>query len=611
MSKKDNHQSFLLIAFSVLISVAQAEDNPIEKKSLTSREYPHLVAAQIDFDKIYSKILAHKEPWWSQYQLVMAEGDSVNEYPNLWDDEKLMQSDWEEYKSKADQGQRRLASLTLAYLYSHDAEVGLKLRNHVLGWCDLQKLALIDQYFINWNQTHPIASLAIIIALTYDFHYHDPLFTANDKAQILNWLNATVSFILPRHQSTWFWSNIKAWDNAALILAGLLLEDDYLVNYVIDSPSNLIDTKDLIDIMIRPDGQVCDYWQGCYELWYSLLIMNAFLIVNSAAVENGYANLLSTEEKFVKSFEYYAPLFQTNDINSLPPGYSLSDPPSPYYLYFSGIYEIAYKYLPTNDIIKNTLLDPDFNIDTGRFCRRYMGGISSCYFCSRWVKFPLLVWGQEINYSKLQAKILLQGFYSESPFMHSNLVNAQLLPHLSPYDDAPKFVSSWPDSVVDWVTVTLYRADGSVAGVESALLRQDGWIMDIDGTLGISVEIEPGEHYLSIGHRNHLSVMTQIRQYLSPTDEGVWDLTQYPDQFVNATAMIQVENGLWAARCGDINRDGLVNTRDYVQWYSAHLTSQAGYWAADLNADGQVTFADYDLWLANARDGACAITNFE
>lgn len=595
----------------IFFTINQPMARPVEKKFLNSRQYPHLVATQVDFDKIYSKILARKEPWWSQYQLVMAEADSVSELPNLWDDEKLMQKDWEEYKTKADQGQRRIASLTLAYLYSHDAVVGNKLRNHIMGWCDLQKLALIDQNFIHWNQTHPVASLAIIIALTYDFHYHSPLFTANEKAQILNWLDATVSFILPRHQSTWFWSNIKAWDNASLILSALLLENNDLVNYVIDSPANIIDTKDLMNVMIQPDGQVCDYWQGCYELWYSLLILNAFLIVNSAAVENGYENLLQTQEKFAKSFEYYAPLFQTNDINSLPPGYSLGNPPSPYYLYFSGIYEIAYKYLPSNEIIKNTLLDPDFNIDTGRFCRRYMGGISRCYLCSRWVKFPLLVWGQDINYSRIQAKIFLQGFSGQSSLMHRNLLDAQLLPHFSPYEHAPKYLSAWPDGTVDWVTMTVYRADGTLAARESALLRQDGWIMDIDGSLGITVDVEPGEYSLMIGHRNHLSLRTQIQQYLSPTNGAVWDFTANPQQFINNSALIQLENGMWAARSGDINMDGLVNTRDYVKWYQSYLANQSGYLAADLNADGLVNITDYELWLANARVGAGAMIYFE
>ncbi|MBN2356927.1 hypothetical protein JXO59_12500 [candidate division KSB1 bacterium] len=128
--------------------------------------------------------------------------------------------------------------------------------------------------------------------------------------------------------------------------------------------------------------------------------------------------------------------------------------------------------------------------------------------------------------------------------------------------------------------------------------------MDIDGTLGVSVELEPGHYSLAVGHRNHLMLKNSTTQYLSPTNAGVWDFTADSGQY--EAAVVEVESSVWAARAGDLNRDGFVTTRDYFIWYGSYEAGQSGYRVGDLDGDGLISLQDYNLWLSNARAGAGA-----
>jgi hypothetical protein len=571
--------------------------------------HPHLVVNQTDIDRIYSKIISGQEPWHSQYQLVVAEADTVYDFPYLWNDDKIRQYDWAEFKLKADLGARRVASLTLAYLYSRDPVSGAKLRNHVLGWCNLPKLAIADEIFTNWNHAHPIATLAIVISMAYDLNEPSGIFSASDATVIKNWLATAVDFIMARHQLNLYWSNQKAWNNAAFMLCGLLLEDASLVDLVINNPENPIGTSGLISRMINEEGQICDFWQGCYDIWHSLLTLNAFALVASAGYEHGYPNLFETEPKLPLSFQFFAPLLQTNDPASIGPGYSLGDPPQLYHLHFSGIYEMANKLYPDNETIQNVLTDPDFNIDTGRFCRVYRQG-DTCSSCSRWIKFPLLLWGEEIGFSRVKAKLLLQGFHAGQGEMHINLQQNDCLPHLAPYENALNYVTHFPANAVDWVRVTLLNQSGSVAAQTSALLRNDGELMDINGQPGVTVDIQPGLYYLAISHRNHLRVTSTQACSISPDQEGYWDLTLRANFSQDSMTMIAVEPELWAVRCGDVNQDGHVTSQDYVAWYEDNAAGASGYEKTDLNGDGAVDLVDYFLWRINAVEGGTSADDF-
>lgn len=367
-----------------------------------AQTHPYFIADETDFKKIKDLIAQGKEPWKKQYDKLIAEANGIPDQPDLWDLVKLQNADWDEYKNKADNGSARLAKLALAYILSGDSNIYAKAENHLLGWTNESYLRILDHAFTTWNHSHPLDSLVINIALAYDWMYGNANFSQSEKNQVLNWLNDNdddnsddaVTFIKERHEAEYRSSNQKAWDNTALILSGLALNDSSLISYTIDGAENAtpgdsrkMHTKALIQDMTQNDGSICDSYYGCKELWHSLLTLNAFSLLSSAAAGNGYENLFSSQAKLVKSFEFYAPVYQTNDINSLGEGFGTV----PDWLYFSGVYEIAYKYLPNNSVIKSVLSDPDFNEGDGRYCEN---GRSQC---SRWTKYPNLIWGQDLS----------------------------------------------------------------------------------------------------------------------------------------------------------------------------------------------------------------------
>ncbi|HEY3393323.1 MAG TPA: hypothetical protein VGK58_11495, partial [Lacipirellulaceae bacterium] len=56
---------------------------------------------------------------------------------------------------------------------------------------------------------------------------------------------------------------------------------------------------------------------------------------------------------------------------------------------------------------------------------------------------------------------------------------------------------------------------------------------------------------------------------------------------------------------GDYNRDGVVNTGDYLQWRSQYgMTGES--LSADGNRDGTVDTADFIVWRKNAPQGSAA-----
>jgi len=112
-------------------------------------------------------------------------------------------------------------------------------------------------------------------------------------------------------------------------------------------------------------------------------------------------------------------------------------------------------------------------------------------------------------------KILLEGTYDTTGVMSSNDTLLSVIPTTQPFTGSPwsysgdESVSSFPNDIVDWVLVEL-RSDTSSASIsarKAGFVKTDGSIINTDGT-EISFEIEEGEYYVVIYHRNHLSAMS-------------------------------------------------------------------------------------------------------
>jgi len=115
---------------------------------------------------------------------------------------------------------------------------------------------------------------------------------------------------------------------------------------------------------------------------------------------------------------------------------------------------------------------------------------------------------------ELQIKIFLEGAY-HSGIMVTDLQTGNHIPLESPYDATT--VSSIPADVVDWVLVEIWsHVDGSGDNYsKSVFVRQDGMVLDINGSDYISITAPEGNYYITVRHRNHLSVMSDVPVYLS------------------------------------------------------------------------------------------------
>ena len=125
----------------------------------------------------------------------------------------------------------------------------------------------------------------------------------------------------------------------------------------------------------------------------------------------------------------------------------------------------------------------------------------------------------------ISVKALLQGpFDDNTNLMEGQLSIQGLVPNNTPFNTpdsettsaavtAPLIYVEDGDQIVDWIKLELRSiSDRSVIlATRSALLQRDGDIVDTDGISPVSFSIDTNLHptcYVSVRHRNHLSIMT-------------------------------------------------------------------------------------------------------
>jgi hypothetical protein len=86
------------------------------------------------------------------------------------------------------------------------------------------------------------------------------------------------------------------------------------------------------------------------------------------------------------------------------------------------------------------------------------------------------------------------------------------------YNGAESVTSIPNNDIVDWVLVSLRNEIEKSSTVErrAAFLINDGTIVDIDGTSALSFPVAPGNYYIVLEHRNHLSIMSSEKVNLYP-----------------------------------------------------------------------------------------------
>ena len=218
----------------------------------------------------------------------------------------------------------------------------------------------------------------------------------------------------------------------------------------------------------------------------------------------------------------------------------------------------------------------------------------------------------ENTVGNLQAdvKVFLQGPF-QSDIMMTALSENGLIPSSQPYNTAPWNYSgneSLPAGQaglsVDWVLVELRSSlnPSQVVAKRAGLLRNDGRIMEPDGTLGVTFNnLLYGSYYIAVYHRNHLAVMTSAPVLFSPNN-SLYDFTNSLISAYGQNALAEMTAGVFGMVAGDGNSDGGITIADqYDVWLPQN--GSFGYLKGDFNLDSGVTIHDVNLYwnLNNGR----------
>ena len=209
---------------------------------------------------------------------------------------------------------------------------------------------------------------------------------------------------------------------------------------------------------------------------------------------------------------------------------------------------------------------------------------------------------------QITAKVFLQGPLSGTS-MTTSLNTQNLIPLTDPYGKGATTTSSTltGNSVTDWVLVELRTTPASTtAPVESiaALLKNDGTLINPDGSTPLKFTTSAGSYYVSVRHRNHLGVMTATTVALSSTALSI-DFTSASTATygTNAQATVGSVKAMWAGNTTGLTSTGTDNVRysnGDVNAVTGYLTTQAGspggvktgvYTKEDTNLDGTVRYS--------------------
>jgi hypothetical protein len=222
-----------------------------------------------------------------------------------------------------------------------------------------------------------------------------------------------------------------------------------------------------------------------------------------------------------------------------------------------------------------------------------------------WVGFKSI--NEILGKISVALKVFLQGAFSnpnvgEENLMRDDLRVAGIISSISPYssetipekqDTIPSTNTIGQNALVDWVLVQLLDANDKniIIASKSALLQRDGDIVGTDGVSNLNFEVNAGDYFIAIKHRNHLRIMTQNTMNLNFSDITTLDFTSDANILQGGqNAVVSISNGKLAMVSGDVNENGNIQISDLS--ILVPELGKSGYSIFDLNMNGQIQIND-------------------
>jgi hypothetical protein len=234
----------------------------------------------------------------------------------------------------------------------------------------------------------------------------------------------------------------------------------------------------------------------------------------------------------------------------------------------------------------------------------------------------------------LHTKAMLSGPYIGNGLMQDSLRAKGLIPIVEPYSSSPYNRSPLPsailnpnnesvsssilslsgnNAIVDWVYIELRSPVNplTVIANKRALIQRDGDIVSAeDGVSSVFVpNVNMGNYYVSIKHRNHLGVMTAVPVYIDNCTGSLIDFSSqamsvYTNGSISNTPRKALGSGLMGLWSADANRNknakysGLMNDKDEILnalGGAGNINGTIwGYRSEDVNMDGKVRYNGND-----------------
>ena len=162
----------------------------------------------------------------------------------------------------------------------------------------------------------------------------------------------------------------------------------------------------------------------------------------------------------------------------------------------------------------------------------------------------------------VKLKAFLAGAYNSSTnLMSIALRTGNLIPLPSPYAQDPVSASSIPSNITDWVLLEITNPSSGSDPViyKSAFLRNDGVVVDLNGTSDPQIIGAYNPSLVRIRHRNHLSVRTNTG--IDTQTPSLQDFTSNVNVFNAGHAnlpMRQIASGVWGLWAGELSGDARV-----------------------------------------------------